>query len=746
MTGKPFNKAFAPNLTPVFNQSAATLRIPKTSRELFHTLIPISENYPALPYVHTFLSQNLHTIHSQYQTEFTPSYTVGSLHGLPITPPSEQPMALTTTALNKCLCHYAPIYFTELSWLIGINQTASNQAPLAVDLMAMLLGLLGNGVSLAHKRTIYDAQLLAAGITLPALHTQAFSQHADIADAVFDFAAIQLGFVQFPRTFFAEILGFTWSYLNSPALLEHLFTVNNTNNPPYFFTQQTQNHPKALPQLEGIINTYFDEFNKSANKLWQRFQAGYWLHQHQLRICTQVIAADINTVFSPRQLMGQLLAKLIPHAIGHHGTIRLGTKTLDEWFKERPFKTANFLATLLHSPYVDRVKPENSKLLKLFEFNGPMFGVLTDKDKTVIKAWLLAELNPGLIQTNKKKVMQPKLGLTSLATYPEQHSIPLSTAPQNTPLPVNFAKLSNRNLYYYWVNCELYPNVLTLAKRKVNRVLTVAKWTNRLPFKVYTHDKFTNYIKTIYQHEVATYKPLSHKPKISKTAYAWGIEQFAPTILTDGSWLQGIHQLDYQPNHAIGALLQKIYRDEIGNGILAQNHPHIYQALLDSLAINLPPIFSREFSQYPGFVDSAFDIPVFFMAIAQFPSAYLPEILGLNMAIELSGLGRVYLRLSQALSYWGINPAIVDVHITIDNLASGHSALAIKAIQTYLDDMAATGGETMMQAHWQRIYTGFCTLATASRRFKLALISHYLLNRSFANNPTPKGKRDVQPF
>ena len=117
------------------------------------------------------------------------------------------------------------------------------------------------------------------------------------------------------------------------------------------------------------------------------------------------------------------------------------------------------------------------------------------------------------------------------------------------------------------------------------------------------------------------------------------------------------------------------------------------------------------------------------MAISRFPSHFLPELLGLNLAIELSGLGAVYLRLSEELKYWEIDAHIVDLHMTIDNVASGHTALAIKAIKLHLDDINSCFGEREMQQQWRRIYTGYCSLKAASRWFKFALIIQYQLRR-----------------
>lgn len=736
MKSTELNLALDPSLQLIFSKSAhATARdYQGDGRDLFYTLIHISEHYTALPSVYLYLKQHFQSVNQEYTENFSTKYSPASLAALLKHTTSPHPYPLHAAALNGCLTQYAPIYFTELSWLASIMQTVTNQSPLVLDLMAMYLRLTEGNHGIADSREIYHAYLLSEGIQLPALHTLAFVKQPDVGDEIFDFAAIQLALAQFPRVFLPEILGFTLSYCQSLSLPEQLFPETESKL-PCFITAQNERRKQELSHITAIIKAYLNEFNRQADDLWRRLQTGFWLHQQQLANCNHRITALLHNELSPRQAVEKLLAPLIPNAVGHHGKIRLGGKTLDAWFKETPFKSANFLASLLHSPYIDRAKPEHSKLLQLFEFNGPMFGVLDKNGKIILKNWLLSELNPGLVQGKKHKPTNYKVGLKSISndTAPKQNVTDtqqdLSDVAQD-----NYAKLSNRELYFYLVNNDLYPEVLATAKAKVSGLLSMAKWFNRLPFRQYTHEAFEGYIKSIYQHEVDTYKPLNKKPSLSKNAYIWGIEQFAPTILTDGSWLQGIQQLDYYSSHAIGELLHKIYEDEIGNGILMQNHPYIYQELLNSLGIKLPPIYAKDFTNHPGFLSTAFDIPVYLMCISKFPSAFLPELLGLNMAIEISGLGRVYLRLSEELRFWGINPAIVDVHTSIDNLSSGHSALAIKAIQAYLDEVTTCYGENIMQTHWGRIFTGYCSLQTVSIRFKFSLIGRYLLKRPCANN------------
>jgi hypothetical protein len=741
MNPNPFNQAFSPQSAKdsFTAHLASSANRPADSRDLFYRLMHISEHYSVLAFAFRLLTCHFQDIKQHYQSQFSKKYSGSNLSTLLSNPVNKPDYVIADASIHACLKQFAPIILTVPAWLPQIAQTATNQAPIAIDLMAIYTKLTEGKRGIAEQRDIFYAHLLSAGQRIQPLHTQAFTQDNDIDDACFDFGAIQLLLGQFPRVFFPEILGFTCAFVASPSIATFFVKADGCSilDDAYPFSMSDLNKAGLVDHLDAVIKQYLDEFDHLTDDLWQRIQCGFWLYQYHLGISAQRINGSFHTLFSPRQSVEKLLAELIPRAIGHHGNIRLGGKTIDEWFKATPFKSENFLATLLHSPYVDRTKPENSKLLKLFDFNGPMFGVLDDQGKATIKEWLLTELNPGLMPTKKHKPAVQKLGLRSINEDPTQ-KLKLFEFSNDIPTlstnKVNFAALSNRDLYYYLVNYDLFPDSLDAGKLKVNRLLAFAKTFNRLPFSTYTHGAFDAYIEKTYRGEVAAFKPLTKQPKLSKAAFIWGIEQFAPTILTDGSWLQGAYQLDFSTHHGIGEVLQKIYRDELGNGSIQQNHPHIYQQLLQSVGLNLPPVYSKEFTLHKGFIDTAFDIPIFFMALSKFSNAYLPELLGLNMAIELSGLGNVYLRLSQELKYWHINPAIVDVHTSIDNLATGHSALAKQAIKAYLDEVASSYGSYVMNAHWRRIYTGYCSLQTASKLFKYSLIVDYLFKKSYTRH------------
>ncbi len=697
-------------------------------RQLFYQLNQPGKQQITQGKAYNFIQFHLKQVTQEFTTLITPDYSPNRLSSLQVaTIPPVANRLCTEENVNRCVKQTAAVMLTQPCWLQNISPAISSQTLQSVQLISLYLQFTQknqNGVDLQQS---YQALLLASGIKIPNLHSHHFCHQTEHLTAIFDLATLQLSFSRFPRVLLPEIFGFTLAYCQSPTLIEICFPEYRSPNP--FFQQHLHLLATNITPLRQHIAAYLALFPQHTQTLWRRIQQGFWLFQRQMQRSCQQLSHTLNVSLPPHQALSNILQQKAVAAIGHHKKIQLQGQPLDKWFAELPEKTDEFLHALLQSGYIDKQNPSNSRLLKLFDFNGPMFGVLNPAERDILLSWLQDELKAT--SASKKDTVDSLLKNTYTFTPHTYPVTPPKPKRYTQPLKIkdSFAITSNRELYYYLVNLDLYPEVLTTAKNKLRKLLHACAFFSPLPFKQYSHQQFSRYIENIYHREINAYTPLQGTPKISKEAYIWGFEQIAPMILIDGCWLQ--NSLVLQHIHPqICDILFSIYSDEIGCGQRAQNHPYIFQQLLDSLSIHTPPAYSRKFIEHPGFINSAFDLPVYMLTLSSFSVEFLPELLGLNMAIELSGLGNSYQRLVDDWNYWDINPSIANIHISIDNYASGHTFQAKQAIQLYMDGIIQNHSNTaILNKHWKRIYNGYASLRFVGGRFKLGLPVWYLWHK-----------------
>jgi len=667
-------------------------------RHLFYNLIHLSDHRAVLPAAYQFIKDHLALTPAQ---SYPSRQYLDNDESVVLWGESSRLSFSEEIDLKTCLEQVAPLLQTAPRWLDNISTAATGENEMA-------MGLFEISEHLNQRDGILNNQE-------PVMVSKAYSQNPERVSSVFDLAAVQLGLAQFPGILLPELLGFTLAYCQQPSALELLtsgLADKTGQGSGVSLPREAAIRAGQVSALQGIINRYeTDVQSQGGTAIWPRIQQGYGLYQHLTEGVVKAISERWGRPQTDEQLVENLFQKIAASAQGHHGQALLAGKKIDQWFGEQPFKSRAFMAAIRGSSYVNLKAVEHSPLLALFAFKGPMFGVLNDQEITLLKCWLAQD-----VKQKPVSALSRTSGKDSMSCYPQALCRPA----------IDFSCLSNRHFFYYLVNSEQYPEVIDSASRRVNRVLRLARCLNKAPFKSYQQGKLEQFIETIYQRGIKGYQEFKAPARLSQATYVWGIEQLAPTILVDGCWLQGVSQLQFSPYQAVGDVLQKIYSDEMGNGDVLKNHPCIYRRLLASLTIELPLVQSREFCEHRDFLNSAFDIPVFLTALSLCGNRFLPELLGVNLAIELSGLGKQYMTLRDELKYWQIDSTIVDVHISIDNVATGHTALAREAITLYLDQVQMMQGSEVMNQHWRRIYQGYCALNIASARFKAALFFQYI--------------------
>ncbi|MDF9393436.1 iron-containing redox enzyme family protein [Methylococcus capsulatus] len=578
---------------------------------------------------------------------------------------------------RNILLALAPAMLLDQICLAGAAQPATAHRPAEChlfDLYCHSIGLDNPAVSAPFR---FRAGLTLAGVALPSLNDPAFFQTPGIPDFAWNLPTAQLCLFHWPRRYFPELLGWTLAHnLREPAWWDGW----QGADPSDMARNRTLAHA-ALQACEGL-----DE---------ERIRAGWDLYRRLFAELLNQTAATADRKLPAKEALALIIQARRSHAVGHHGRILLAGRSLDEWLADPDPEP--LLRALRGSPWVDWDRPVASRLIRAMDFGGPMFGVFDRAERQVWLDWIEAEDRP----------------------------IPLAPqAPAFVPRPAEAGLApgdgfrSKRALYTVLLGAESTVDVPERAVAVMHRILRLTRIM--LPLQR-GHRRFFPYSETglharteaIHAHEIKRYRPSDPHPQIGKDFCHWVILQLAPTILIDGCWLARIGTaaecLDTAGRH-----LLKIYADELGNGLPERNHPNVYRHLLDRLGIELPPFDSPAFANDPRFLDAAFDLPVYLLAMGLCPQRCFPELLGLNLAIELSGLGAGYMRLIDVLRSHGIDPAIVQLHLSIDNLASGHAARAREAIMLYLDEMERKGGRKISRQLWKRIWTGYLSLHTAA--------------------------------
>lgn len=515
-----------------------------------------------------------------------------------------------------------------------------------------------------------------------------------ISDGAFNFASTLSVLGHFPESMTAEILGANL-YLRHCGLLPSFEFIARDDPSACQFLDLRRNPASGTDDLCEFAETAVREFFVHSGVTGRNgVRQGYLWARWQTEVMSEALMDVLERWLDPREAARHLISCRRLDACQYHEKTQLNKVPMKPLLQVDDSLT--FLDNLAASVYVRPGKPESSPLLtSLIEPRGKMFRIFNRDDIAILHRWIA-----GL----------------PYADAPQQHaacqiwkddSILMGARVPNNDARVPAARLSPRQAYPRMLRMELTPAEESYSRHYVTRWLNsaargVARGQCPLP-KRWAPGVLRQWLQG--QHEAANQSLEPDEEPPSRKDVVADIVSLAPLTMIDGAWLAGFAH-PAVASTAYGSRLFETLFDELGNGIESLNHPVIYRHLLKTVHGELPATANPDFSNAACFNAENFELPVFWLSVGRYPQTFCPEILGLNLAMELSGVGGGYRRTHKALVAYGYPTMFVDLHNSIDNISSGHTAWAAASLDAYLSAFPRNDHDEL----WARVRTGFLAL------------------------------------
>ncbi|MBJ7263141.1 MAG: iron-containing redox enzyme family protein [Burkholderiaceae bacterium] len=595
---------------------------------------------------------------------------------------------------SKAALESAPFLIGSQHLIHSVCGNWNNESRYAMATLRIHAADLGVGQPGASRIRRYQELLRCHGLADAGENLLHSGSDLRISDGAFNFAAPLTVLGYFPESLAGEILGVNL-YLRQCGLLPPLEFVANDDSLAKQYLDLARDPGGSSTDLLELAETAVREFLGDADEAkYTAVRQGYFWARRQAETMNQAMLAVLERWVDPREAAQHFVNRRRLDACQYHEKVRLNDVPMQSLLEDDD--PLLFLDHLAASAYVRAGKPESSLLLTgLISPRGKMFRIFNRDDITILHRWILglpyadAPLHPAAYHMWKDD--------GALAETIDD-GVEAQTLMTNTDA---------RQAYLRLLHEELTSAEETYAKQYVVRWLaraarSVARGNCPLPEK-WAPDVLYQWLKCQHQASNKTFEQEYDLP--SHESVVADILSLAPLTMIDGAWLAGFaHPAVACSVH--GCRLFETFFDELGNGIEGQNHPVIYRNLLREIHGDLPATVDPGYANASCFSDKDFELPVFWLAIGRYPLTYCPEILGLNLAMELSGVGGGYRRTHKALIAYGYPTMFVDLHNSIDNISSGHTAWAAASLDAYL----STFSRSDSAAVWARVRTGFAAL------------------------------------
>lgn len=598
-------------------------------------------------------------------------------------------------ATKRAVLGCAPLASLSGAWLQWLTGPGNAEDVVALRLLTLYAADVGVGRPHASRGSVFRALLRHLGLFEHAVPAARLALDQRIGDAAFVVPAVLLAMSRRPGDFRPEITGADLC-LRAVGLLPALTLARHTAPTAVDWTaldlgaaRQDGADPTEQCRLAAAE---FDE---------ERVALGFDWALGTLTAADEDLHAELEACRVPAYEMAALIRRRAREGAVYHRDFALGGRPLAEWLTEARSDAGPLLAALAASRLVRPGRAGASPLVNgLIADRGPMFRVFSEQDVAVIRRWI--DSLPVASAEVPRRVAR--------STTPRLPSVTAAGEDGREPADL-------REAYHALQHRTGSPALRRYSNRYVRRWLAragtdLASVESPLP-DGWPAEGLRPWLSDQHERHAREFELTADAPLPSRETLIDSTVQLAPLTLIDGAWLQGFTDYELAATD-IGHALFDTYWDELGNGKPDLNHPRIYREVLAEMDVRLPPTGSPEFAAWPGFREESFALPVFWLCVGRFPRTFLPEVLGLNLAMELSGVGGSYRRARIALRHHGFSTRFVDIHNTIDNVATGHSAWAADAVDTYLSALPPAAEAGVRKAAWTRVRTGYRALTAST--------------------------------
>jgi heme oxygenase-like protein len=267
-----------------------------------------------------------------------------------------------------------------------------------------------------------------------------------------------------------------------------------------------------------------------------------------------------------------------------------------------------------------------------------------------------------------------------------------------------YGALSHTELYYCCANSDLHPAIHVFGRFFVGEVFSQLEEAMASDARLNSQHPPPYSERTVAEIVAAQHeKNVRSRPDEPVRPARDAVNEDVPSIIQvfDGSWLQGFADVERADFEEYGWLF-RIYASEHGDGDWDYNHCQIFRRAFAQLGpdVMLPKTDRRLYDLFEIGVAA-----VATLAVALNTRRFMPEILGINLGIEATGVGGSYMDQWKGARGPGARWRALAwrLHNSIDNYADGHTKWSLSAVQSFMRRVK-DATPSAVEHEWQKIW------------------------------------------